>query len=203
MEKIGEGLQYTVYDAGSRVKKVPKSRSDMIEYLRKFHDSEEKIKQGVQDAIDRRKRIETKFKGESYPFLPRFSINGHVIYQEKLDVTGDVLDEADSLEVKKKVIDDYIQLLKQCWRYGVHDMSYNFTLNTGYNQDNVIVQLDLGDLIFSKKRIKKEVENQKWLDDSVSYTKYMSQEIKPYYKRRMDEEITSEKLDKLWKKERE
>ena len=76
-------------------------------------------------------------------------------------------------------------------------------MNTGYNQDNVIVQLDLGDLIFSKKRIKKEVENQKWLDDSVSYTKYMSQEIKPYYKRRMDEEITSEKLDKLWKKERE
>jgi len=127
MEKIGEGLQYTVYDAGSRVKKVPKSCSDMIEYLRKFHDSEEKIKQGVQDAIDRRKRIETKFKGESYPFLPRFSINGHVIYQEKLDVTGDVLDEADSLEVKKKVIDDYIQLVKQCWRYSVHDMSYNFT----------------------------------------------------------------------------
>lgn len=198
--KIGEGLQYVVYDLGDEVKKVPKSKDEMLEYLKKWHDSEEQAQEGVEKGVRRRKKMEQKLESRSFPVLPDFRFEEGVVFQDKVKVTEDALQEVDSLEGKKRIIDDYVELVKSCWRFGFHDMSYNFTLNTGFDGERNLLQLDLGDLIFSKQRIKDEIQDKKWLTDSWSYTDYLEDEIKPYYRKRMKEEITVENLDELWRK---
>lgn len=85
-----------------------------------------------------------------------------------------------------------------CWSYGFSDETYNFTVNTGYDDEGELVLIDPGEISFSQKEVRKHVKNQRWLGQ-WSYSDDISENLKPYFKRRMGEELTEEKLDSLWR----
>jgi hypothetical protein len=197
MEKIGEGLQYTVYQSGDEVKKVPKSPEDMADYLSKYHEDAEEIQEGVRKAVKRREEVKKRLEGKNVPVIASFRFDSDVIFQKKVNVTGDVLENS-GLEEKKELIDAYVRLVKDCWKYGIHDMSYNFTLNTGLDDKFRILQIDIGDLIFSRERVRREVSNRKWLEESASYNKHISEKLRPYYRRKMEDKLTVNAFDENW-----
>ena len=200
-EKIGEGLQYTVFDLGSgRVRKEPKSREEMIEMAMNWHDSRQKAIRNVDLALGRREKVEEKLQDKDIPgyIFGNFERDGSVVYQDKLVPVDQKLEKADSLELKKKIIDDYVALLQVLWSYGVGDTIYNFTINNGYDDKGRLVQMDFGELVFSKERIREEVRDQKWLDKR-SYEHDLPEKLKLYFKKRMAEEITVEKLEDKWR----
>ncbi|MFB6209866.1 MAG: hypothetical protein ABEJ56_07080 [Candidatus Nanohaloarchaea archaeon] len=197
---IDEGFQYKVYDLGDKVRKVPKTREEMVEYSKSWGSSEEKARKDTEKGIERRKEIQQRLRDSTYRILADFEFVGEVIVQEKVKVTKEVLDEAEKIEEKKEVIQSYINLVKQRWRNGFHDMSYNFTVNTGFDSENRMVHIDLGDLIFDFDRVRKEVEDRKWVEESWSYQKHLEGELADYYISRMKEAITVEKLDEIWNK---
>jgi hypothetical protein len=84
------------------------------------------------------------------------------------------------------------------WGQGVGDTIYNFTINTGLDDEGNLVMIDFGEIVFSKPRIKSEVESSKWLD-KWSYGEDLEGEIKSYFREKMEEEITVEKLEDKWR----
>jgi hypothetical protein len=200
MEKMGEGLQYTVYLDGNKVRKEPKSKSQMIKMARNWHDTEEEAVKNVEMALRRRKKTVQEIKNRNFPdwIFGNIRFDEDVVFQDLLTPVDGRLAEAKDLDQKKKVVEDYIELLQKLWSYGIGDTIYNFTLNNGYDQKGRLVQLDFGEIVFSSERVKEEVESQKWLEKR-SYSHDISDDLKPYFKRRMEEEITVEKLEDKWR----
>jgi hypothetical protein len=58
MKKIDEGLQYTVYRMNdSKVRKVPKQKSEMTEYLMEWKETRKEAEKAAQKALKRRKKL--------------------------------------------------------------------------------------------------------------------------------------------------
>lgn len=200
-EMIGEGLQYTVFDLGNgRVRKIPKCRDEMIEMAMNWYESKQKAADNVDLALKRREKVDGKLQEMEIPsyIFGNFEVDGSIVYQDRLIPVNRKLEETDNLELKKKIIDDYVELLQILWSYGVGDTIYNFTINNGYDDKDRLVQMDFGEIVFSKERIKKEVKDQKWLTKR-SYEHDLPRELKSYFKERMAEEITVEKLEDKWR----
>lgn len=202
-EKIGEGLQYNVFDLGDgKVRKVPKSREEMMDHCFKGGDSQEKAEESTSKALERREKAVEKLKNEcidsSIFGSPEFKENGEVV-QDKVKPVDQVFENA-SLEQKKQIIDKYVELLRKLWEQGMGDTIYNFTVNTGLTDQGDLIMLDFGEIVFSKQRVKKEVKGQKWLD-KWSYSQDLEDErVKEYFKERMAEEITVGMLEDKWEK---
>ncbi|MFB6213141.1 MAG: hypothetical protein ABEJ07_01065 [Candidatus Nanohaloarchaea archaeon] len=198
--KIGEGLQYRVYrEGGGLARKEPKKREEMVETLRKWHDSRQEVQENADRAVERRRKAVERLEEGGFDFSllgdPEFCEDGTVL-QDRAQVAGEVMSGA-RLSKKKEVVDDYVQLLLQLWEQGIGDTIYNFTENTGY-VDGRLVHLDFGELVFSKNRVKEEIRERKWLE-KWSYTDDLSGDIRPYFRERMAEEITVEALESRWK----
>ena len=200
-KKIGEGLQYTVYLDGGKVKKEPKQKSQMIEMARNWHDTEQEAVSNVEMALRRRKKAVIEIKERDFPdwMFGNVEFDNGDVFQDLLIPVEERLAEAKNLDQKKQVVEDYIGLLHELWSYGVGDTIYNFTLNNGYDQEGRLVQLDFGEIVFSFERVKDEVESQKWLEKR-SYNHDLGEDLKPYFKKRMEEEITVEQLEDKWRK---
>lgn len=201
MDKIGECLQYTVYDEGERVRKEPKSREEMVKMAMNWYDTRSKAEENVELALERISKALDKIRENNVPefIFGNVEIEGGTVYQDKLIPVHDKLESLDTLEEKKKVIDDYIGLLQTLWSYGIGDTIYNFTLNNGYDDMGRLVQLDFGEIVFSKQIVKNEIRDEKWLE-MRSYSHDISNDLKPYFKKRMSEEITVEKLEDKWRR---
>jgi hypothetical protein len=200
MEKIGEGLQYRVYSIDdSRVRKVPKSKPEMMDYIKKWKDDVEAAERNVEEALKRREKAVENLKKLDIDLSlfgsPEF--DGKEITQDRVRPVGQVFETAD-LRQKKKVIDLYAELLQRLWKQGVGDTIYNFTINTGLADDGNLVMLDFGEIVFSKQKVKKEVKNRKWLE-KWGYREDISEDLKPYFEEKMDEEINLEDLEEKWK----
>jgi hypothetical protein len=201
MEKIGEGLQYIVYSEGDRVRKEPKQRKEMIEMASNWYDSKSKAVENVEMALKRRKNTVKEIRSRDIPG----DLFGNLVFKENGVVLQDVLAPVDqrlrsveSLEKKEQVVDDYVDLLHTLWSYGIGDTIYNFTINNGYNQKDRMVQMDFGELVFTKEKIEEKVRENAWLE-MRSYEHDISKELKPYYRKKMQKELTVEKLEDVWR----
>jgi hypothetical protein len=203
VEKIGEGWQFKVYDRGSRVEKVPKSRfeitvsivSDCPEMIFKPF----KLRSEVKRISQERSKAFNALENDRMPkeMVSGAEIDEGVLIQDKVEVIEDRFSDA-RLSERKKVIDIYIDFVIECWRYGFSETTYNFTINHGLEEDEDLVLLDIGELTFSKEKIVEDIKDEKWLEKAV-YTDFLSEDLKPYFKKRMKEEITVEKLEDKWK----
>lgn len=120
---------------------------------------------------------------------------GDEVHQDRVTPVLQVLDE----KSREEIVDDYIGLLKECWRLGFHESTFKFTVNCGYNEDDEMIVLDVGELDFRKEGVREAIQNEKWLNQH-SYNAHLDRKTKNYFRKRMAEEITTEELDRLWKK---
>jgi hypothetical protein len=203
VEKIGEGWQFKVYDQGSRVEKVPKSRleitvsivSDCPEMILKPF----KLRSEVKRISQERSKAVNALENDRIPreMVSGAEIDEGLLIQDKVEVIEDRFSDA-RLSERKKVIDSYIDFVIECWKHGFSETTYNFTINHGLEEDEELVLLDIGELTFSKEKIVEDIKDKKWLNQAV-YTDFLSEDLKPYFKKRMREEITVEKLEDKWK----
>jgi hypothetical protein len=195
MEKIGEGLQYHVFLVDEdTVKKFPKSRDEMLRTIQEWESRKEDIDELVEKGIQRRRKAVRKLKDSDIPVEDLFGItgfDGEKVLQRRMTP----VDEFDEKSFEE-VVDDYLDLVHELWCHGIGDTIYNFTINNGY-RDGEIFQMDFGEIVFDKERVKQEVEDEKWLD-KWSYTKDLSEEKKEIFRDKMSRSITVQRLEELW-----
>lgn len=202
-EKVGEGLQYEVFrESEDRVRKIPKDRKEMKKYLEDRYDSKAEIMNHAEKAMKRRKKAveQIKMLGIDYSMLGNPYFDGREIVQDWIKPLEEFFTPDTPEEEMKTLIDRYINFLIEGWRQGFADMSYNFTVNKGLS-DGEIVQMDTGELIFSKERVRKDIENRKYLE-KWSYQEDLPEKIRPYYREQMEKRVTVETLNENWKKNR-
>ena len=154
--KISQGWQYAVFDYGDKVRKVPHSWEDMRQLLlRRDVQYEEGALEVLVDRIleYRDESIAGLLKMEVDRSLlgdPVFLENGSFL-QDKVITLRDKLDELEGdTEGRRLVIDEYIDFMFKCWKYGFSERTYNFTKNNGYSSCGVIL-IDLGEILFLER----------------------------------------------------
>ena len=69
-----------------------------------------------------------------------------------------------------------------------------FTANNGIDKNNNVIQADFGEITTEKSWVIHDIENKQW----EHFSKYLRPEIKKWYLKRIEEELTKEKLESLW-----
>jgi hypothetical protein len=196
VEKIGDGLQYHVFLVDEdTVKKFPKNEDEMLETLKQWETRQEKAEELVGKGKERRRKAVEKLKDSDLPVEEVFGIigfDGDKVLQKKMTPVNEF--EGKSFE---RVVDDYLDLIEELWRYGVGDTIYNFTINNGY-RNGQLFQMDFGEVVFEKDRVREEVKKEKWLE-KWSYSEDLDAEEQEVFRRKASERLTVERLEKIWK----
>jgi hypothetical protein len=200
VEKIGEGLQYHVFLVDEdTVKKFPKNRDEMVEAIRDWETREEKVENLVEKGQERRRKAVRKLKDSDLPVEELFGItgfDGDKVLQKRMTPVNEF--EGKNFE---EIVDDYLDLLEELWRHGVGDTIYNFTINKGY-RNGKIFQIDFGEVVFDRERVRQEVKDQKWLE-KWSYSEDLDEEEQEIFREKASEKLTVERLKEIWGSKRE
>lgn len=194
-DKIGEGLQFNVYRlSDDRVLKKPKSPLNFYNSFKLYFTSSKGLREAFSQS--HRSRSVDALSSGKVPVEELFRVreildNGDVV-QDYLIPVEDELDEGRDFE---QVVDDFTGLLHEMWGYKVSDCVYNFTVNNGYDDDQ-LVMMDFGELVFDYDTVRRSIEERKWLDQ-WSYNS-LSSERRHIFRYKMNEEITVNKLDEIW-----
>ncbi len=203
MKKIGEGYYYNVYDLGNgRVLKKLKSKVRMFFYIlisRKgnsdFLREYRKALQNIKIIQQTYTRITTSGLDMSFLGNPVF-LSGINYEQDKVSPIYQLLTVASTNEIQD-IIEQFISGIKTLWRHGIVEEVYNFTINNGVAPNGRVVLLDFNEVAFEKEQALKDIETQVWIK-RWSYS-HLSPDLKEYYKKRMQEELTIPTLDSLWR----
>ena len=221
MRKIGEGLQFRVFEVdknSKRVMKIPLSDDEIAQKITAW------INQRIQNPSSsspmftfEEKFISTlKEREHSYNFMKQLTqrvpqvqtiigniefLDNLVMEQDRVTILGNLInDSVLKIEFQKQLIDNFIKLIFECWKYGFSDRVFNFTENTGIDERGNLIQIDCGEIVYEKEDVEELINTKRWLN-SWSYTKDLQlSEIKKYYAKIMDEHITTENLEKYWRK---
>jgi len=149
----------------------------------------------VEKASRRRQKAVEQLKESEFDtgVLGNLRFEGKKLFQDRAEPAEDVLENFEDFSEKCAVVDDYIDLLHEMWCFGFGDKIYNFTINAGYVGEDMI-QIDFGELVFSKVKLRQGIEDQKWLIRWV-YQKHLEGELKHYFRKETAERVTVEKLD--------
>ena len=201
MEKIGEGLQYHVFLVDDdKVEKRPKNRDEMLDTIRQWESRQEKVEELVRKGRERRRKAVRKLKNSDLPVEQLFGVtgfDGEKVFQKRMRPVEDVVDEKNF----ERIVADYIELFQELWRHGVGDTIYNFTVNNGY-RDGKLFQMDFGEIVFEKERVKSEVRKEKWLE-KWSYTEDLDEKQREVFRSKMKESLTVELLEELWEQKKD
>jgi len=200
---IGQGLQFRVYRVGrKRVLKKSTTHAEKLATLKKWKLKRGKVAQEAfarktVQTLDRSLRGLRKIISKVDPALlgyPKFL--RHPSYEQDYILPLGAYLERHSLSENKRIIEAYAENIIQTWRAGFADMIFNFTVNCGV-VGNRVVLLDLGELTFSKNKIRAQIKKKDWLKQS-SYTSLTDQKLKAYFRKVMDKKITARALDRYW-----
>ncbi len=203
MKKIGEGYFYNVYDIGNgRVLKKKKSSFRFFFFILFIHISHKK--EGLQECIKANKILKdipnvyhgilSRLKDKNIIGNPKF-LNDINYEQDKVVIIKDLLKKTKE-EDQKIMVEDFILLIKEFWKYGFDENVYKSTQNNGYNSKGELILVDFNEICFDKEETRKRIGKQPWLE-RWSYLDF-SLPMRQYFKQRMSEEINSKNLDLLW-----
>lgn len=101
----------------------------------------------------------------------------------------------------KELIDKYCNFLLTCIKNGFLEREYNFSDNYGINKKNEIILIDFGEVRFTKKEVKRDIEKNRWKMFYRIRPKFRGK-TKRYYKKKIKDLLTIKTLDKYWGIER-
>lgn len=201
MEKIDSGCQFNIYrrDDGKIVKQPKNRRQIYLTILKlspKYFLNPFRLSTKVDELIEARQQsLERISEIELDPnIIADAKVEDGKIVQEEAKTVSQLIDE-EALSWEE-AIEDNIDLIIDCWRYGFSDVIFNFTINNGYRQGEMVL-LDIGELSFDREHLRSLIEDKRWLK-SKSYKWDLPLRKKDYYRKRMEEELTVEKLDEVW-----
>jgi len=207
MKLIGKGWQYRVYDIGNnRVRKTALSKLDS--YVRAFGSRYSPTFLRPLKSLSEVSRIEavgrasilglsqntSRFPMELFA-NPTFLVG--ISYEQDLVVPLEHYLSEHTLEENKQALKKYVELLITLWKLGIGETVYNFSINNGIDGDGRVVQMDIGELVFSKAEVLKTIHNKTWLTQA-SYLFMQDGPLKEFYRQCMEENLTAANLDRYW-----
>jgi len=116
--------------------------------------------------------------------------------QDKVIPLGEILDRT-TLEGSKELLQQYVQLVKYLWKFGIHEKSMKFRTAIGVSSDGTLIVIDFGEVTTDKKVVLSSITTKHWLRAS-SYKKTVNEELKLYYAELMEQAITAQELQEIW-----
>ncbi|MGD9276167.1 MAG: hypothetical protein PVJ67_03255 [Candidatus Pacearchaeota archaeon] len=200
------GWQFWVEDFGNYVIKTPKNKKEIsdsvinwLRYINKLEEHDKRVNNMVCDLKNSTRLIKKSKIPLSILADLEFLDNGK-IKQKKVIVLEEEfqkLIKQKNLKQAKKLIDQTIKLLIELWKYGLHEKTYKFYSNIGILNNNLFL-IDPFELTGDKKKIEKQIKKKKWRNQ-VKYSKNSLKELSLYFEKKMNEEMTFKRLNKLWK----
>ena len=201
-KRLAQGWQYTVFDCGDKVLKIPLSREEMrASLLRRDVQYEEGELEALIDRLIRAR--EESIAGVLGRSIDRSLLGnpifkeGGIYLQDKSVTLRDTLNLlAGDIEGRHRVVDEYICFIIECWRSGFSERTYNLTKNNAYNQSGLVL-IDFGEITFSKEVVVNDIEDARWLK-SWSFMNDLDPEIRDYFRKQIKLNLTLENLDRYW-----
>jgi hypothetical protein len=209
MKLIGRGWQYKVYDLGNdRVLKVERSFIQHYAFglwewivdsgrknslasigsrMRRLHLMN---RAGVRYIKQIQKCLDKRLLGN-----PTF-LEGSNYEQDRVKILADLVPNL-SVNDLKKIVDDYTDLILKTWQYGFCDGTFNWDSNNGVNRRGELVQVDFGEIIFSKEMVEDMIRNKEWIGCAGDLA-LRNKELKEYYRSAMDDRVSLSNLHALW-----
>lgn len=218
MKKIGEGLQYEVFEVdgnNKRVRKIPLSNEKIAKKITAWLNRNSELdtkptflfEEKFNSTLDERfnSYMHIKQLVEDFPSVQNILgnlefLDNYTIEQDRATILGDYLnDTTQDIEFQKQIIDQFIELIFECWKYGFSDRVFNMSENTGLDSNNTMIQIDTGEIVYEQEKVKELIEIKRW-EKSWSFTKDLKIDgIKEYYAQKMEGHITIENLEKYWR----
>jgi hypothetical protein len=203
MQKIGEGYYYFVYDIGNN-KVLKKQKSNFrifvfVLFANRFNLVNTIIE--FRKAIKAIPLIESVYKRVSSSGInlsllgnPKF-FEGISYEQEKVNIIRDIMGNLSNDEFGN-LISLYIGLVKELWKYGLHEEIFNFQLNNGINKNGDFVLIDFNEIIFDKETILRDIQNKVWLQRAAYY--FLDDIRKKIYSESMEKEINVDNFNRIF-----
>ena len=201
MKKIGQGLQFNVYENGSKVVKTPTSKFQIKiklllwtpSFLLKPSELEKEAKRTIKEREEVLQEIQNRrFKPS---LLANLVFRENEIEQDRVTPLGIYLKNYDGA---RKRIDEYINFIFDCWRNGFSERTYNLTINNGVSVEDKVILLDFGEITFRKFDVERAIKIKRWRR-SWSFKRNLKKDIKDYYDNQMLNKLTLSNLNRYWK----
>lgn len=201
MKRIDRGYYYDVYDLGNgRVLK--KKRSLILTSLFLIGVSLRRLK-SPKWYLSYFFKMAKKMEG-NYKRIPVqvYSVLGNPVFintleyeQDRCIILKDVLSKMNEDEFRVWV-QDYIRIVHDMWKYGFSDLIFNFTVNTGRDKNDNLIQVDFNEITYDKEEVMWQINTNYWFEN------YSYRQLRPLFKEIWKEyvckELTEEKLSGLW-----
>lgn len=201
--EIGRGAQYQVVQINAdRVRKIPLTPEESQRVVLGF--SPEDIVQArtidyTQLAVDGvthvRRTLEAKPELRSTFGNPDFEY-GAQYTQDYMPLFGNAVRGA-TVEQGRLLVEQYIALQHNLWRHGIGDYIFKCAANNGVDIFGRVVLLDFGEITTDIGFMTKSLEQKSWLA-SNSYKNRLPDQLKSFYSKRMEAELTPTLLHELW-----
>lgn len=197
---IGQGLQFTVYQEGERVRKKPNAISDILRILAKSSPQNVVNPLGLGREARRiaRERDAAVAEFKAHVVKPELVANaevrGRTIVQDKVVPLGKALSLSDS---PNEILDAFVRLTRDCWRNGFSETSFNFTVNHGLTSDGAVVVIDIGEISFARDVVQRHVSERIW-SRCWSLTNDLNADLRSYAVDAFDAAFTVEALNAFW-----
>ncbi len=202
MKKIGQGLQFNVYESQGKVIKYPTTKRQIKIKLLIWNPSyflrPSSLEKESENVMRERRVIiqEIQNRNINRAIFADLCFSENKIEQEKVIPLRKKLGSCDGA---KKWIDKYIRFIFECWKNGFSERTYNLTINNGVNSVGKIVLFDFGELTFKKLCVEKAIIEKKWRR-SYSFKRELNGKIKEYYDNQMLKKLTLSNLNRYWEK---
>jgi hypothetical protein len=201
MKRIGQGLQFNVFDRGEQVEKVPTTPAEIRNRLLRANPMwllrPAALRRKVQQVVAEREEAVQQFRAHptDRTLFANLQVEHGNISQDKVQPLGKALKAGTD---GYALIDRYVEFQLQCWSQGFAETSFNFTVNNGLDCTGKLVVLDIGEVTFDKAGIRREIERRLW-ERAWSAWHDLPAELRAYFFYKMNKAMTLENLEMYWK----
>jgi hypothetical protein len=202
MKHIGKGYYYNVFAISpERVRKIEKGALQTFIDLWRYEGNRPlQIFKTFRNISNNKKNMRSLYgsvtENTNTELLGNPTFFENITYeQDRVTILGDCLENISNDE-GKKLIDQYVGSIIECWRGGFSVVVFNFTINNGVNKKGKVILIDFNDVIFSKNKVSEMILSERWLE-AWSF-KRLPEMYQQYYKKEMERRITLEMLEANW-----
>lgn len=201
MRIISDGYYYEVYDVGNG--KVLKKKKTFLKIAIAIKG---KSRIGLMSALYKAARhiincekVTKKVMEAEIPLgllaNPTF-INRTDYEQDRVILLMDYFG-SHTLQENKIIVDAYMDLIKELFRYKVHDNVYKFKNSYGVDKVGRVVCIDFNEMIFCKSEVLRLAKKEEWRTQA-QFTKFPEGELKDYIEKMFSETLTLKVIDEYW-----
>src|SRR3989344_8497690 len=196
------GWQFWVEYYENHVIKTPKNKKEIRERVKRYLKSvnklgelDKRVQDMISDMNEGRKIIKNSLLPLKYLAYVEFLDKGKIKQRRVIILEEYIL--KNTLKDSKKAIDNYIDLVKRLWQYGIHEKTFKFSRNYGV-LDNKVVLIDPFEITDKKQKVIKQIHKRSW-QEAKKFNKHLPNEVVDYFISQADKNFTVKNLNKFWK----